>query len=164
MRRTVILAIVVVLAMTLGGIAIAGAGAGSQEVALRPGGATCVAPGGSTGGGDAVGFVVMNSAGKPGTANKLIFNIQLQNGAPDTTYEVRVHRTGDTPNCGNAPPDGPQPVRGTFTTNGNGHGHANVQVNGFDLAGGPYNYFVTLNDASGPVPPAEYSSEAAALD
>ena len=157
MKRIIGLLVACFLMLPLTGTALAE----SATVALRPGGASCTAPGGATSTADPVGFVMMNSAGKPGTPGKLIFNVQLMQGAPDTTYEVRVHRVGDSPNCANA--GGGQPVRGTFTTDSNGHGHANVQVSGFDVAGAN-RYFVTLNDQATAVPPAEFASDSAELD
>src|SRR3954467_619624 len=36
------------------------------------------------------GFVILNAPGKPGAANKLIGEVSLKRGTPDTTYMVKV--------------------------------------------------------------------------
>jgi hypothetical protein len=104
-------------------------------------------------------FVMLNTAGQPGTANKVIANIQLKDGAANTTYDIFVYGPA---NCGSPVPNG-----GTLTTDGNGHGHSNVHLNDIDAAGGPHEFFVQLNARVGGAPgpfPAEFTSEIATLD
>ena len=60
------------------------------------------------------GFVMLNAPGKPGAANKLIGEVSLKRGAPNTTYEVTV-AVGN--NC---------MPEGTLTTNGVGNGNAHI--------------------------------------
>jgi hypothetical protein len=106
-------------------------------------------------------FVMLNTAGKPGTANPVIANIQLKDGAPNTTYDVFVNGPAAGGGCP-ATPNG-----GTLTTDANGHGHTNVKVSGIDAPGSPHDFQVQLNARVGGLPgpfPAEFTSDLAFLD
>jgi len=69
-------------------------------------------PGDGTGG---AGFVIFNAPGKPNDANKLIGEVSLKDGAPNTTYMVKV--ATDSQNC---------MPEGSLTTNGQGNGNAHI--------------------------------------
>lgn len=80
------------------------------------------------------GFVMLNAPGQPGNASKLIGEVSLKNGAPNTTYMVAV-----SVGANNCMPEG------TLTTNGVGNGNAHIA----DSTLGTGSFYVVLTDASG---------------
>src|SRR3954471_8235989 len=79
------------LAVMTAGPALAGTptGQGAQKRGIGAGdnGADCNS---STGG--TAGFVILNSAGQPGNPNKVIAEVSLKDGTPDTTYTVTLQK------------------------------------------------------------------------
>jgi hypothetical protein len=81
------------------------------------------------------GFVMLNAPGKPGDANKLLGEVSLKNGPPDTTYNIFVAVADGSDKC---LPDG------SLTTNGQGNGNGHIaDMN--QLKNGTY--YVVLQDA-----------------
>ena len=80
------------------------------------------------------GFVMLNAPGQPGNASKLIGEVSLKRGAPNTTYTVQV--SVGNQNC---------MPEGTLTTNGVGNGNAHIADP--KLGGG--SFYVVLTDATG---------------
>ena len=96
--------------------------------------------------GPSVGFVLLNSNGQPlNNLKDMIANIQLMQGSADTTYMVYVCSQSNATNN-----NGTVGV-GEFTTDGRGHGHANIHVYRADLSSAnPDSFYVKLqgNDGS----------------
>jgi hypothetical protein len=142
-RKTILggIAVSATLGMVLASGALAG-GNGAQRSGLSPqsGSLTSDCQAGSGSGGN--GFVILNAPGQPGNANKLIGEVSLKNGTPNTTYMVNVS-VGDD-NC---------MPEGTLTTNGVGNGNAHIA----DPTLGTGTFYVVLTEgsseafASGPV-------------
>ena len=86
---------------------------------------------GSGGGGN--GFVILNAPGQPGHASKLIGEVSLKNGAPNTTYEVDVSMVGSQ-NC---------MMEAMLVTNGQGNGNAHIA----DSSLGTGSFYVVLTQA-----------------
>lgn len=89
------------------------------------------------------GFVLLNAPGQPGNASKLIGEVSLKRGAPDTTYLVEV-----SVGSNNCMPEG------SLTTNGVGNGNAHIADT--TLGGGTFYVVLTTGTgsevyASGPV-------------
>jgi hypothetical protein len=88
------------------------------------------------------GFVILNAPGPPGAAKKLIGEVSLKRGAPNTTYMVNVSVGND--NC---------MPEGTLTTNGQGNGNAHIADS--TLTNGSFYVVLQLGTnevyASGPV-------------
>lgn len=88
------------------------------------------------------GFVIINAPGKPGAAKKLIGEVSLKRGTPNTTYMVMVAK--DSNSC---------MPEGTLTTNTVGNGNAHIA----DPTPGGGTFYVVLTAggneafASGPV-------------
>jgi hypothetical protein len=88
------------------------------------------------------GFVIVNAPGKPGAAKKLIGEVSLKRGTPNTTYMVFV--ATDSNSC---------MPEGMLTTNGVGNGNAHIA----DPTLGGGTFYVVLQAggneayASGPV-------------
>jgi hypothetical protein len=135
------------IALTLGlSTAVAGGafagGNGAQRSGLSPQSGSmmsnCEAGSGSGGNG----FVILNAPGQPGNASKLIGEVSLKNGAPNTTYTVNV--SVGSQNC---------MPEGTLTTNGVGNGNAHITDP--TLGTGTFYVVLTVGDseafASGPV-------------
>lgn len=80
------------------------------------------------------GFVMLNAPGQPGNANKLIGEVSLKNGTPNTTYMVAV-----SVGANNCMPEG------MLTTNGQGNGNAHIA----DSTLGTGSFYVVLTDESG---------------
>ena len=80
------------------------------------------------------GFVMLNAPGQPGNARKLIGEVSLKRGTPNTTYTVQV-AVGNQ-NC---------MPEGTLTTNGVGNGNAHIA----DPTLGNGTFYVVLTDATG---------------
>ena len=80
------------------------------------------------------GFVILNAPGKPGAANKLVGEVSLKRGTPNTTYMVAV--SVGSQNC---------MPEGTLTTNGVGNGNAHIADP--TLSNG--SFYVVLTDAAG---------------
>jgi hypothetical protein len=97
------------------------------------------------------GFVVLNTAG-PGNT-KLITEVSVKNGIPNTTYEIYVNQ--DPGGCPTAP-------SGTLTTNaqGNGNGH----VEGTRVLTATYFWASAFAPTNYPAPKSILRSPAAALD
>ena len=105
-------------AVMLAGLAVP-ALAGAQKTPLygpADPGFTCA--GGSNPVGNVLGFVVLNTNGKPGTNNDLIVQVSIKGGAPNTSYDIYVNQDpGDCPTA---------PAIGVLTTNGQGNGNAHL--------------------------------------
>ena len=88
------------------------------------------------------GFVILNAAGKPDAANKLLGEVSLKNATPNTMYNVQV--SVGNQNCMD---------EGTLTTNGEGNGNAHIADP--TLGSGTFYVVLTLGTqeayASGPV-------------
>jgi hypothetical protein len=142
-RKTILggIAVSASLGMLLASGALAG-GNGAQRSGLSPqsGSITGQCEQGSGSGGN--GFVMLNAPGQPGNANKLIGEVSLKNGTPNTTYMVNVS-VGDD-NC---------MPEGSLTTNGVGNGNAHIADP--TLGTGTFYVVLTVGDseafASGPV-------------
>lgn len=80
------------------------------------------------------GFVMLNAPGQPGNASKLIGEVSLKRGTPNTTYVVNV--SVGNQNC---------MPEGTLTTNAVGNGNAHIA----DPTLGTGSYYVVLTDPSG---------------
>ena len=81
------------------------------------------------------GFVILNAPGQPGNASKLIGEVSLKRGAPNTTYMVQVASNDGNNNC---------MPEGTLTTNGVGNGNAHIA----DPTLGNGSFYVVLTDSS----------------
>ena len=87
----------------------------------------------------AVGFAILNTAGKPGGAdNKVVGEVSLKDGTPNTTYMVFLQKASD--DCGNGG------GIATLTTNNQGNGNAHIESLVAPLAG-PGVYWVHLKGA-----------------
>jgi len=82
------------------------------------------------------GFVMLNAPGQPGNASKLIGEVSLKRGAPNTTYMVEVASNDGNNNC---------MPEGTLVTNGVGNGNAHIA----DPTLGGGSFYVVLTDANG---------------
>jgi hypothetical protein len=101
------------------------------------------------GAGDTTGFAILNGAGKTGALKKIVGEVSLKAGAPNSEYVVFVAEQG-----------GDCMMTGTLSTNEVGHGNSHIDsthVDGFPAAAGTY--YVVIRDAdnsevfaSAPVP------------
>ena len=111
-------------------------GNGAQRSGLTVnGGSTTDAcqPGNGTGGN---GFVILNAPGNPaGPANKLIGEVSLKGGDPNTSYIVNVASNDGNDKC---------TPEGTLTTNGVGNGNAHI----VDKTLGQGTFYVVLQKGS----------------
>jgi hypothetical protein len=130
---------------SLGTLLASGASAGgngAQVSGLSPQGGSLTSNCQSGSGSGGNGFVMLNAPGQPGNASKLIGEVSLKNGAPNTTYSVNVS-VGDN-NC---------MPEGTLTTNGVGNGNAHIADP--TLGTGTFYVVLTVGNseafASGPV-------------
>jgi hypothetical protein len=91
------------------------------------------------GAGDTTGFAILNGAGKVGAIKKIVGEVSLKAGQPNSEYAVFVAEEG-----GDCMPTG------TLSTNEVGHGNSHIDsshVDGFPAAAGTY--YVVLQDADG---------------
>ena len=123
----------VALGVATASVALAG-GNGAQRSGLSPQAGSMMGqcePGSGRG---SNGFVMLNAPGKPGAANKLVGEVSLKRGAPNTTYMVAV-----SVGANNCMPEG------TLTTNGVGNGNAHID----DPTLGTGTFYVVLTDTMG---------------
>ena len=88
-------------------------------------------------GGSTNGFVILNAPGQPGNASKLIGEVSLKRGAPNTTYMVEVAANDGNNKC---------VPEGTLTTNEVGNGNAHIADP--TLGNGSFYVVLTNSDSS----------------
>ena len=144
MRKTILggIAVTTSLGMVLASGALAG-GNGAQRSGLSANSGSSTSNCESSDGSGGNGFVILNAPGQPGgPGNKLVGEVSLKNGAPNTTYMVNV--SVGNQNC---------MPEGTLTTNGVGNGNAHIADP--TLGTGTFYVVLTVGNseafASGPV-------------
>ena len=153
MKRTILTAAVLGLALSGAGLASAHPGNGAQKAGVASSGIpylVCSAASGS-GSQGANGFAVLNAPGKPGSPRKIVGELALRNAQPGT-YDVSLS-TGT--GCGTKV--------ATLTVGANGNGNASIAS-----AGGAGSYYVvatqTLDSAlAAQSLPAQYASALVSL-
>ena len=132
MKRTVVAATVIGLALSGAGLASAKPGNGAQKsgLAAKTSYFTCSSAAAAEAGKQtANGFAVLNAPGKPGSPHKIVGEVALKN-APAGSYDVRL---ASTPNsCGTSV--------GSLTVGANGNGNASIAAPG---AAGTYYVVLT---------------------
>ena len=148
MKRTIIAAAVLGLALSGAGLASAHPGNGAQKAGVASSGIpylACAPASGSDSQGTN-GFAVLNAPGKPGSPKKIVGELALKNAQPGT-YDVSLS-TGT--GCGTKV--------ATLTVGANGNGNASVAAAG----NGAGQYYVVLTqpllDAALPGSAAKYAS------
>jgi len=127
------MAVALGVSVLLAGGASAG-GNGAQRSGLSPTSGSTTSQCVEGNGAGTNGFVMLNAPGQPGNASKLIGEVSLKSGAPNTTYMVEV--SVGNQNC--------MPET-TLTTNGVGNGNAHIA----DPTLGTGSFYVVLTDSSG---------------
>jgi hypothetical protein len=134
-RRVIIAAAATALGVTTAiatGASAGGNGAQLSGLSQQSGSTTSQCVQGSGAGTN--GFVMLNAPGQPGNASKLIGEVSLKRGTPNTTYMVEV--SVGNQNC---------MPEGTLTTNGVGNGNAHIA----DPTLGSGSFYVVLTDSTG---------------
>jgi hypothetical protein len=150
MKRTVVAATVIGLALSGAGLASAKPGNGAQKAGLAE--ASGLTPLGCSAADDAgkqtaLGFEVLNAPGKPGSPRKVVGEVSVKAAEPGT-YDVLLATPSSS--CGDKV--------GTLTVNEQGHGNAGISAPTAEAG----TYYVVLAqpvlDASIPVSAQRYAS------
>jgi hypothetical protein len=155
MKRTVIAATVVGLALSGAGLATAKPGNGAQKAGMAEASGSsvtgCSAAPATAGKQTALGFAVLNAPGKPGSPSKIVGEVALK-GAKPGTYDVNL---ANGSGCGTKV--------GTLTVDQQGNGNASVAAPG----NGAGTYYVVLTqpalDPQLPVSMERYASAPVSL-
>ena len=136
MKRTVVVATVIGLALSGAGLASAKPGNGAQKAGLaEASGLTPLGCGAAENAGKqtALGFVVLNAPGKPGSPRKIVGEVAVKAAEPGT-YDVLL-ATPSSGSCGDKV--------GTLTVNQQGQGNASISAPTAE----PGSYYVVLTQA-----------------
>jgi len=139
MRKLALLGAAALMALTAGP-ALAGnsSGGGAQKSIITlsdSSGGGCPASQGGT----SLGFVILNTAGQPGADNKVVGEVSLKDGTPNTTYMVFLQKNNNDM-CGSGM------GIASLTTNSQGNGNAHIDSEAAPLTG-PGTYYVHLKTA-----------------